>query len=319
MVQDYPAAHSMDTDWFAVDAEGNIGYFCSAEGGAVPWVWRQAARETQIEVVRDFISFWSYALSSPIIELATSAESLPDLLRPKEVFHVIKQFQGDEEKIVATLLEKYRDLDEHEFWAIEDRVEEIIEFLISDEKPICNDDWVFEFVSNEALQTTLDRLDLLNPKHLNTDPGIYNFFSDERIAILKLANKPTVIIQRMWVEEHKQFFKNALVDGRITRFHLICLDEGYLHLLGLSDYTCGSGAPYPYELEIRPSHPLHVNEIPTALGKTCKTVQFKNLKFSETELIQPLEHMSCETWGTARWVDTQGNEREGHPYPLKPK
>jgi hypothetical protein len=33
---DYPAAHSMDTDWFAVDGEGNVALFRSGEEGAVP-------------------------------------------------------------------------------------------------------------------------------------------------------------------------------------------------------------------------------------------------------------------------------------------
>lgn len=43
--QDYPAAHSMDTDWFAVDQEGNIGLFRTSEDGALPkvacdrWQW----------------------------------------------------------------------------------------------------------------------------------------------------------------------------------------------------------------------------------------------------------------------------------------
>ncbi|MGK7942649.1 MAG: hypothetical protein AB4062_21315 [Crocosphaera sp.] len=35
--QDYPAAHSMDTTWFAVDKEGNLALFDSGEGGAVPY------------------------------------------------------------------------------------------------------------------------------------------------------------------------------------------------------------------------------------------------------------------------------------------
>jgi hypothetical protein len=33
---DYPAAHSMDTMWFAVDADGNVAVFESGEAGAVP-------------------------------------------------------------------------------------------------------------------------------------------------------------------------------------------------------------------------------------------------------------------------------------------
>jgi len=33
---DYPAAHSMDTIWFAVDKNGHVGMFTSGEAGAVP-------------------------------------------------------------------------------------------------------------------------------------------------------------------------------------------------------------------------------------------------------------------------------------------
>jgi hypothetical protein len=50
METDFPAAHSMDTFWFAVDRDGHVGYFDTGEGGAVPAgaliedpyeVWRQ--------------------------------------------------------------------------------------------------------------------------------------------------------------------------------------------------------------------------------------------------------------------------------------
>jgi hypothetical protein len=34
--QDYPAAHSMDTVWFAVDRDGHVAFFSSGEAGAVP-------------------------------------------------------------------------------------------------------------------------------------------------------------------------------------------------------------------------------------------------------------------------------------------
>jgi hypothetical protein len=36
MEADYPAAHSMDTTWFAVDRDGHVGMFFSGESGAVP-------------------------------------------------------------------------------------------------------------------------------------------------------------------------------------------------------------------------------------------------------------------------------------------
>jgi len=35
-LHDYPAAHSMDTEWFAVDACGHVGLFSTGEAGGVP-------------------------------------------------------------------------------------------------------------------------------------------------------------------------------------------------------------------------------------------------------------------------------------------
>lgn len=34
--RDFPAAHSMDTEWFAVDADGHVAVFVSGEAGAMP-------------------------------------------------------------------------------------------------------------------------------------------------------------------------------------------------------------------------------------------------------------------------------------------
>ena len=36
MNEDFPAAHSMDTQWFAIDADGFVAMFDSGEPGAVP-------------------------------------------------------------------------------------------------------------------------------------------------------------------------------------------------------------------------------------------------------------------------------------------
>ena len=35
-MSDYPAAHSMDTEWFAVDADGHVAVFETGEPGPVP-------------------------------------------------------------------------------------------------------------------------------------------------------------------------------------------------------------------------------------------------------------------------------------------
>jgi hypothetical protein len=49
MDQDYPAAHSMDTVWFAVDRDGHVAFFDSGEAGAVP---ETAAEDVNLAPVR---------------------------------------------------------------------------------------------------------------------------------------------------------------------------------------------------------------------------------------------------------------------------
>jgi hypothetical protein len=51
---DFPAAHSMDTTWFAVDREGFVGYFHSHEAGAVPTVALHA--EGEVEQISEQLS-----------------------------------------------------------------------------------------------------------------------------------------------------------------------------------------------------------------------------------------------------------------------
>ena len=41
MTDDYPAAHSMDTDWFAVDMDGNVAILLTGEDGPLPLEWEK--------------------------------------------------------------------------------------------------------------------------------------------------------------------------------------------------------------------------------------------------------------------------------------
>jgi hypothetical protein len=56
MDADFPAAHSMDTTWFAVDRDGHVGCFDSSEPGAVPVAAMQVAREIAVlEEIRQLV------------------------------------------------------------------------------------------------------------------------------------------------------------------------------------------------------------------------------------------------------------------------
>lgn len=72
---DFPAAHSMDTEWFAVDADGNVGIFWSSEGGAVPRFYEEFYRATRICVIEDFCELLP-SDEKGIIHLNTEAKSL---------------------------------------------------------------------------------------------------------------------------------------------------------------------------------------------------------------------------------------------------
>src|SRR5262245_16205174 len=64
MDADFPAAHSMDTTWFATDRDGRIGYFESGSAGAVP---RDALSGPAAERVQEQLTQEARAARCPTI------------------------------------------------------------------------------------------------------------------------------------------------------------------------------------------------------------------------------------------------------------
>ena len=64
-IDDHPAAHSMDTTWFAVDADGYVGAFDTGVNGVLPW------RAPRIEQV------FEYAQASSVEEARPFHPALP--------------------------------------------------------------------------------------------------------------------------------------------------------------------------------------------------------------------------------------------------
>lgn len=54
-MSDFPAAHSMDTYWFAIDADENVAVFDTGEAGALPDSAIELIRRKQIADLRTFI------------------------------------------------------------------------------------------------------------------------------------------------------------------------------------------------------------------------------------------------------------------------
>jgi len=66
---DYPAAHSMDTEWFAIDDEGRVALFTSGEAGVLP---ETAQAQTS------FYDVWEY--------LARDEYGIPVFAAPQALF-----------------------------------------------------------------------------------------------------------------------------------------------------------------------------------------------------------------------------------------
>lgn len=84
------------------------------------------------------------------------------------------------------------------------------------------------------------------------------------------------------------------------------------HFYGLFIYGVDMDFTVPYERYAIPEKPLKVEDLPEELQIALCTSHFENIRFAETEKIQPIEHTKCKTWRDSKyWLDSQGNEREG--------
>ena len=101
MAPDYPAAHSMDTAFFAVDRDGHVAHFATGEGGALPFdasledPWAVMQRLGKLlprtEVVFDLKAASRCEQKRAVLPRATSsgdARALP-LLRPLAASNIV--------------------------------------------------------------------------------------------------------------------------------------------------------------------------------------------------------------------------------------
>jgi hypothetical protein len=114
MMLDFPAAHSMDTDWFAIDADGNIGVFQSGEGGAIPL--SNTRGHLNIENLEDLFSLIAKDHPYRFVPIKTSSQILVKSLNSKKLqesidswisFHSRQMSYGDSKTCEYSEMEIY--------------------------------------------------------------------------------------------------------------------------------------------------------------------------------------------------------------------
>jgi hypothetical protein len=275
-MSDFPAAHSMDTTWFAVDADGCVGMFDSGEGGAVPSTntsfslraKQQGSDLVYVEDVVTFFSIWAQEINREIIDLNIAAADILGALGIN-----LAELEPADSPNVSAFSE----------WDIPK---------------------LFWFLVLSHNQAEAEVLQIIQNHGLRDSDFIIRFTGEP--SLLLFSHCPLTTVQLL-------FKKGLLYCARPIRSHLCNYELGVL--LGLFYYSQEYQYPLPYKLRGHPVRSLFLDDLPEKLQDFVTWNWFDRLRFSEHSDIQPIEHMPCNTWGRHElWVDTQGNEREGHPH-----
>lgn len=77
------------------------------------------------------------------------------------------------------------------------------------------------------------------------------------------------------------------------------------------EHTMGNGLSYPYERQTVPAQPLHVDQLPPENRRIVRRLALP-LRFPDTLVIQPVEHLSCESLEPA-YLDSTGTKLKPIP------
>ena len=120
---DYPAAHSMDTTWFAVDQDGHIAVFDSSEDGAVP----NAAATGGGAAEPSFDTFFLQAMRTVRVIAAQAADPAPDQ-------RAARRFEG-KARVLVVLAEREA-VDERATYRGAERRRPRVEAMLAEYEPV---------------------------------------------------------------------------------------------------------------------------------------------------------------------------------------
>lgn len=312
-VCDYPAAHSMDTTWFAVDADGYVGSFDSGENGVLPW---RAARVEQVfesakvapakEVILypdDLDSHGAYDCAeflyrqllwaTPEQVLLNASES--DLDRHHSQHKTIEDIRGFYQELAQMDRELYAQQDEEyrKNYPPPEVISHYEEHLM--------------FLSNlELVQPYLESglarakpLSDLAPYLAGEKPGwLVRWLSDpawrSAVAVyfqkidftdcLKLHDSGC-----LYCGNCKEFYSESEIpENRICAYQFAAPE-----FPSTSPYGKGAYGKAECELPPRAGHPLHVDRLPGWLRVLVEAVRFDTLGFHQTETFDVTEFQPC--------------------------
>jgi hypothetical protein len=281
-MQDFPAAHSMDTDWFAIDADGNIGVFNSGEGGAVPQThylsFVEAQEQDQVYLNNIFYE-WAKRSKDGIIDHSSTSEQ------------ILQSLGVDLSKLENT---SKGNLGSRSLRSSVDAQEAPIK-----SSQYSDTHWLL-FPNGDELKM------LKTLKNDNWRSGDYVIRFAGHPLMMFVSYSPTLTIQMLFKKGYLNYY---------LRLNSNPYDNALLTLLGIFYYSHSHSLPAPYEWDGQSTYPLKLSDLPERLQDALSWNWFENIKFADNRQIQPIEHTKCKTWNNDKWwLDTQSNYHKKHPH-----
>jgi hypothetical protein len=270
-----PAAHSMDTDWYASDREGRVARFSSGEEGGVPVMACREAWDTlygELVVARIAAAHHGGPLDHQTA-LATAHDRADD---PVERALIAQILAGDEPSraVYADWLEaqgRSRDPRDRAVYIVEPELRAI-------DPQTLPGVWsgVVAFASDEYLE-------LFRSQHLDHAAASWRPVEDR----LGLAHAISV------VELHQYAFDDFWVAGAIAAAFVV---ERVVEpvAIGLYDYGCSFSGPY--RRRAVPREPLMLADLPEPLRGRIAMLEIPRVSFNAALEIDPDLYVDCDHW-----------------------
>ncbi|TWU12826.1 molybdenum cofactor biosynthesis protein A [Symmachiella macrocystis] len=283
---DYPAAHSMDTEWFATDKNGHVAFLNSRQPGAVPKVF--------IEAFGSQYSFYDFE------------EHLLDPATGNQVqFNLVDFFEAGPGYFFC--IDRFNDppnmtLEESGF-ALSSLSKEGHEELPHGKRRMVTGlfNWNEEYFHNTSAssnygyhQSRIDAICWLK------DVSVMERLPSDSM-LLPVAGHTVA-----WVYETPRESMRALYEEGLV---LSLLREDFYpspHRFGFYTYANDDYSGGPYDQRKLPQNPVHIDQLAGKTREVCSHVHFASVDFSQMPRFQPAEYFPCAvTYG--KWVDLEGN------------
>lgn len=269
------AAHSMDTDWYAVDANGRVAYLGSGEEGAIPWI---AHRQYWSELYADLViaRIASSAPGEPWSERAALARALDAATDPVERALVTSILGGDDPS-----REVYVDWLEANGKGVDGFPRERVVFRVDGDLRRIDVDALPEQWDGVLRFTTPEYLEMFREE-------TWRYGGPWRALDARLGMTDAAAI----TELYRYGFTDFWEAGAIATVYVIA-GEPEPRELGLYEYACSfSGA---YSRRAVPDRPLLVEHLPAELQAALAQLRIPRT-FESLERLDPETFADCQRY-----------------------